>query len=119
MANGYEDSLSVLLGDGAGRFGAPSHIDIGLSNTVFDATATVADIDGDKNLDILYVNTADPQIVLLPGKGDGTFPQQIKIPVGTLPTSLRLFDWNGDGKQDLTVCNYGDDAVGILLNTSR
>ena len=111
--------MSVLLGDGAGGFGGPSHIQIGAANLEFDATATLADIDGDKNLDILYTNAADPQVVLLPGKGDGTFPQQVKIPVGTLPTSLQLFDWNGDGKLDLTVCDYGDDAVGILLNTSR
>lgn len=119
VANGQEGSLSILLGDGSGRLGMPTTIPIGINNMEFHATVTVSDFDGDRNLDLAYVNAADRQIVLLAGTGTGSFPSQIKIPVGTQPTSLQLFDWNGDGKRDLTISNYGDDTVGVLLNTSR
>lgn len=119
MADGYDNSVSVLIGDGNGGFGASNRTVIGSRATEFDANVTAIDIDGDRNLDLVYTNVIDRQVVILPGRGDGTFPKQVRIPVGKQPTSVSLYDWNGDGKRDLTVCNYGDDVIGVLINESQ
>ena len=36
--------------------------------------------------------------------------------VGSLPTNVLVYDFNGDGKPDLAVLNNGDGTVSILLN---
>ena len=66
-----------------------------------------------------YTNVVDHQVVILPGRGDGTFPKQSQDSRRKTATSVSLYDWNGDGKRDLTVCNYGDDAIGVLINESQ
>lgn len=119
VADGYNNSVSILLGDGSGGFGPAKRTIVGSQANEFDARVTAIDIDGDRNLDLVYTNAYERQVVILPGRGNGTFPKLIRIPVGKQPTSVSLYDWNGDGKKDLTVCNYGDDAIGVLINESQ
>ena len=57
---------------------------------------------------------AIPWSILL-GNGDGTFQPQIDVPVGSEPTSIVAGDFNGDGRTDLAVTNFGSGTVSILL----
>jgi hypothetical protein len=52
---------------------------------------------------------------VLLGKGDGTFETQVRYAVGSQPTSILTGDFDGDGRLDLAVLNYGSNDVSLLL----
>ncbi len=52
------------------------------------------------------------------GNGDGTFQAAANYATGSDPISVGVGDFNGDGKPDLAVANYGGNNVTILLNTT-
>ena len=49
------------------------------------------------------------------GNGDGTFQPQVTYAVGSAPDALVAGDFNGDGRTDLAVANYGSNDVSVLL----
>ena len=52
---------------------------------------------------------------VLLGNGDGTFQNQVRYAAGTGPDALVAGDFNGDGRTDLAVANYGSNDVSVLL----
>ena len=52
---------------------------------------------------------------VLLGNGDGTFQTQVTYAVGSEPDALVAGDFNGDGRTDLAVANYGANDVSVLL----
>jgi YD repeat-containing protein len=96
---------AVLLGNGDGTFTVVAHPEI-------TAAPVVADVDGDGHLDVIVPTGAFMQsgtgLTVLYGKGDGTFGQQVNVPVnnvGPFGASLDPFvaDLNADGQPDLVV----------------
>ncbi len=55
-------------------------------------------------------------VKILLGRPDGTFFVASSVAVSNLPTALATGDFNGDGKIDIAVANYGAATVTILLN---
>jgi len=113
-------TVSVLLGDGSGGFGAPVSYPVGGAVPIWPA---IADFDGDGNPDmaVSLAGSADAVSVLL-GKGDGTFRPAIVYPVGTSPQGITTGDVNGDGNIDIVSADEcGEDpacrqgAVSVLL----
>ena len=112
-------NVNVLLGKGDGTFAAPVRYSTGGSG---EGQIALGDFNGDGKLDIAVVNQADSTISLLLGNGDGTF-QAAKIVTPALASNgflgyLVAADFNGDGKLDLAVPDYGGSAAGkvaILL----
>jgi hypothetical protein len=55
------------------------------------------------------------------GKGQSFFSDPTNYPVGMAPRAIAIGDFNGDGKQDLAIADYGDSVtsagagVSILL----
>jgi hypothetical protein len=78
-----------------------------------------ADLNGDGKLDLAYLvstQTGSPSSVIIQlGKGDGSFQSPVSYPVGKVPQSLIVSDFNGDGKPDLALANTQDNTVSILL----
>ncbi|HET6146066.1 MAG TPA: VCBS repeat-containing protein [Polyangia bacterium] len=118
------DSVSVLLGDGGGRFRAPMTFATGNLSTPI--SVAVADLDGDGKLDLALTNAKGPGVLL--GNGDGTFKSVVQLSAPDSNAPIAIADINGDGRSDLVVGGrsadtgstgghisafYGDSEVGF------
>jgi hypothetical protein len=54
-------------------------------------------------------------VAILLGEGDGTLQNPIDFAVGSDPLSITVGDFNQDGRLDIAVANYQDDAISVLL----
>lgn len=100
MANG-NDTLSILLGDGAGNFTLVSSPEMG---QLPDSIA-VGDFNGDGMLDLAVcnVNSFDVSLLLGDGTGHFTVASSPLVSGGYGPFSVAVGDFNSDGKLDLAV----------------
>ena len=79
------------------------------------------DFNGDGRPDLAVANSGSDDVSVLLGNGDGTFQDQVHVPgVGTRAASHAIVagDFNGDGRTDLAVANYGSNDVSVLLGTA-
>jgi hypothetical protein len=100
-------------------------IDLGENPGEPGAIAT-ADFNGDGQPDLAFSEPCEllppcnvqstGNVKILLGRPDGTFSVASTVPVNNLPTALATGDFNGDGKIDIAVANYGAATVTILLN---
>src|SRR5215467_10432955 len=82
------------------------------------SSIAVGDFNGDGKLDLAVCNFGDWNIYVLLGNGDGTFQAARSVYVasgGGFPWYVVTADFNGDGKLDLAVSNYGDNSLSVLL----
>ncbi len=111
VANLGDNTVSILLGQGAGTFVTQTKYPTG---TEPNAIAT-GDFNGDGKLDLAVANFNGNNVSILLGQGDGTFATQTTYATGINPRSIATGDFNGDGKVDLAVVNDVDYTVSILL----
>jgi hypothetical protein len=118
VVNMIDGTVSILLGDGTGRFTqAPeSPIKVGKSPIAIAAGNFRR---GVGNLDLAVVNKDDETVSILLGDGTGRFTQAPDSPikVGKSPTAIAAgnFRRGGVGNLDLAVVNRDDETVSILL----
>lgn len=108
---GSSNIVSVLLGNGDGTF--QPHVDYSTGQGAVQLT--VADVNGDGNLDLAMTDLEANTISILLGNGDGTFQENQDFPTGNSPYGLTAADFNGDGRMDLAVANESDNDVSVLL----
>jgi hypothetical protein len=122
VSAGPNATVSILLGDGAGNFGAATQFSTGGANAVDVAPG---DFNGDSKTDLLVANggtSAESMlgIALLVGNGTGNFAAPVTFGVGSSPRSIAVGDFNGDNRLDAAVANRNSGApsstVSILLN---
>jgi uncharacterized protein (UPF0548 family) len=120
--NFFDSSVSVLLGNGDGTFQPAVNYSTGPHTT----SLAVGDFNGDGKPDLAVANYGsharnytDASVSVLLGNGDGTFQRAVNYSGGSLPLSVAVGDFNGDGKPDLAVGNYGwlksDYGISVLL----
>jgi len=112
VVNQNANTISVLLGNGAGTFGPKTDYATGAT----PIGVAVGDFNGDGKPDVAVANFGGKSVSLLLGNGDGTFKPKTDIALSTTPVSLVLGDFNGDGKLDLAVAteDLANDYVNIL-----
>jgi hypothetical protein len=114
-ANQLDNTVTVLLGNGAGGFTAASGSPFPVGSSPF--FVAVGDFNGDGKPDLAITNHADNNVTVLLGNGTGGFAPApgSPFPVGSEPLSVAVGDFNGDGKPDLATANYSDGSVTVLL----
>ncbi len=117
IACNFEDtnSMTILFGDGSGRFG--DRIDFFNKGLLTDLVVT--DFDEDNHLDVAVIQFPMQTMFVLFGDGSGTFPVYDTYPVGVDPYQITCGDINKDGSTDIIVTNYDQYDVGsikVLLN---
>jgi hypothetical protein len=104
------DFVAVLQGNGDGTFQAPVVIDLGVRDTIQPGGIAAADLDGDGRLDLVLVAQTTCQLVVIPGRGDGTFGAPAFFDTGAdALTDLRLADLDRDGRLDVVAVSLGSD----------
>jgi FG-GAP-like repeat len=102
---GTSASVQIFLGKAGGKFTAGSKY----SASGFPGSLVVADLDGDKHLDIVLTTGQ-----LLLGNGDGTFKTGKALSLPSDTGYLVAADFNKDNKTDLALVTY-HDIVGVFL----
>jgi hypothetical protein len=118
VADANNGTLSVLLGNGNGTFGAAVTTTLAAGT---DAQKLVAaDLDADGNLDLAVTDLAGDRVLVLHGNGDGTFTAAgtVALAAGTDPDELLAIDVNHDGKLDLVVVDEGTGSVSVALGAA-
>jgi hypothetical protein len=124
IASGKAKSVTVLLGQGDGRFraarGGPVKLPEGPGEMV------LRDVNGDGKLDLAVANHDSYGVMLLLGDGNGGFALAPNSPIvmkeGRHPHThgLAAGDLNGDGKLDLvTVSSNPDNDMSVALGDGR
>jgi hypothetical protein len=104
-------TVSILLGDGMGRFTLTSSPNTGASPLFL----TSGDFNDDGNIDLAVVNYYDSTVSILLGDGTGNFATgPTPMTGGSNPLAVATGDFNGDGKLDLAVTNLSNQ-ISILL----
>ncbi len=127
--DGYDGSVSVLLGNGDGTFQAPVSYDSGGFEA---ASVAIANVNGDGYEDLVVANYCqgngcypyNGEVGVLLGNGDGTLQPAVTYNSGgEYSYSVALGDLRGNGILDLVVANKFSDneapkdynAVDVLL----
>lgn len=112
VVNQGSNTVSVLLNDGAGNFGAAQTFATGKGPSAI----AVLDYNNDGKLDLVVTNSIDNTVMVLPGNGDGTFQSGVVIGAATGPNSVSVGSLTSGGSNDIVVTNGTGNSIGVLLN---
>jgi len=107
----YQNSVSVLLGNGDGSFATAKIFFVG--DNPFSVTS--ADVNSDGKLDLITANYYSSDLSILLGNGDGSFATTTNVALGEAATSVTSADINSDGKLDLVASNWSSNGISLLL----
>ena len=113
LVSAGEPQLTIFLGDGAGGLSRYSRAPGGEHPVDF----ALADLDQDRDIDIVVANHDTDYVTILLGDGHGTFQpapdSPLRVDVNPHPHAVQLADFDGDGHLDLAVDHR--EAEGVLI----
>jgi len=121
IANHGVKTVAVLLGNGKGQFAFAPGSPFAVESRPHPHGIAVADFNGDKKSDIAVDSWDENKVLVMLGKGDGTFQLPgTKFDVGKMPYQrLRAADLNGDGNADIVTSNFESHSVSVLFGDGR
>ncbi|MGH9495115.1 MAG: FG-GAP repeat domain-containing protein [Candidatus Sulfotelmatobacter sp.] len=116
----YYGFVEVGLGNGDGTFGtlAAYPTSTFVAESPRPADIQVSDINGDGNLDLVYVNSGFGTVGIMYGNGDGTLNAPVEFPGNEDNYGLALADLDGDGAIDVVTANDYSGGPSVFLNGS-
>ncbi len=121
VANELSSNVSILLGDGSGKF-APSVGSPFLAGQLPNDIA-IGDFNRDGKLDLALANHEEKHLTVLWGDGRGDFKPAPNSPVAVEVRphvhGVATGDLNGDGNLDLVTDSWASDQVVILFGNSK
>jgi hypothetical protein len=112
-SNTGRDGLTVLLGDGTGKFtvmpGSP------FTTGKSPSRVAVGDLNGDGIQDIVVANYHSNTITIFLMSKQGV-ASSYTLQVGAKPDGVAIADLNGDGKGDIVVANSGENYINVLFS---
>ena len=121
VANAEGETVSVLLGDGAGHFRQAPGSPVAAGHLPNDIA--IADMNGDGNPDLVIANHQSPYLTILLGDGKGGFRPAPGSPFDVHstphPHGVAVADFNGDGKPDAVTDSWGNNQVELLLGDGK
>ena len=127
---GFNTTVAILLGNGAGGFsaatGSPITFGVGSAGQFPAISVAVGDFNGDGIQDLVAADTENSTLTVLLGNGSGGFTAAAAGPVGfgrpsqyapnsPLPAPVVVGDFNGDGIQDIATANFSAQNVAVFL----
>lgn len=111
--------VSILYRNGSGGFSAPNFVGTGLAGA---SAVEVFDFNGDGIFDIVATDSDrdNPltsnigKVSVLLGTGNGGFSAPQILSSGPWLKSVAVGDFNGDGKSDLVVASFDNNAISIF-----
>ncbi|WP_373534059.1 DUF4347 domain-containing protein, partial [Microcoleus sp.] len=124
FANFNSTSVSILLNTTATGATTPNFdpkVDFTTGNQ--PRSVSIGDFNGDGKPDLAVANGSDNTASIFlnttaTGATTPTFDPKVDFATGSVPWSVSIGDFNGDGKPDLAVVNQSSTSVSILLNTT-
>ncbi len=107
IASLFDRTLTILINDG----GAAFRIAATIAQHAYDLAA--ADVDRDGAADL--IGTSAGRVVLMRGRGDGSFRQVDRAVTGDRYLSVKAADLDGDGTDDLVSAAIFRGAVAVQL----
>ena len=115
VANFGANTISVLLGDGAGNFGVPTALPA--PGASFSLVTT--DFNRDGHADLASSEDFGSSIGIMFGNGTGGFGPVSNFPVGQYPGQVVVADFNLNGAIDAASANSGTNDVSVILQQLR
>jgi len=121
VANAGSGNVTVLLGDGKGRFTSAPGSPFPAGKSPNDVA--VADVNHDGYLDLVFANHDTTYLTLLLGDGKGGFTPAPSSPITVQsrphPHGVGAADLNGDGRADIVTTNLDGASVTVLLSDGK
>ena len=104
---------TVALGSGDGNFNPAPGAPVSLGASIYGEA--VGDFNADGKLDVAFIDLTNNNVLVVLGKGDGTFGPAVSYATGQGPYAIITADFNNDGKLDLAIANDGSNTITLLL----
>jgi hypothetical protein len=112
------EKLLFFEGSGHGEFLEPAMVPVGF-NIISSAIAADTNRDGLRDIVAVAIpgSTGDSFVLLLEGKGDGTFEEPVlRVPGGDQPRTVAAADLDADGAVDLITSNAASNTASVWWN---
>jgi hypothetical protein len=113
IANYFDGTVAVLLGNAGGTFQPARVMYLGPGNS--PRSAALGDFNRDGKPDLAVASPGANTVTVLLGVGDGTFQVAVVLGAGSSPGGVAVGDVNADGKPDLAVANAASNNVSVLI----
>ena len=117
VVNTANSNIAIFLGHADGSFTQLVTYSTGISS--IPVAIIAKDLNKDNRSDLVVVNRGSNEVLILLGRGNGTFVEEKRYSVGynARPQSVSVGDINNDQMLDIAVANYGTGNVEIFLQT--
>lgn len=122
VVNGVSNTVTILLGKGDGTF---TQVKAQPATGIEPLSVAIGDFNGDGIADLAVSNQNNGfpnlgTITVLLGNGKGGFKPTAASPqTGSIPETVAVADFNGDGKPDLVTANAGSNTISVLLGQGK